>query len=398
MSRKLRLHVRGPHRTVPGPPSGTRWLRRNGPHAGAEIEVDHTTDNAVFVREVGGGNAGGKQKLDQSQIHRLTLASFSSMYVAPAVATGAGNGYRKVHAKQAPAELPPVAKPLQLNGYVLRGATNLNIEVLTITPDMAKAWLERGGRNRKPIQRTVMRYAAAIRRGEWILTGDSIKLDQEQRVIDGQHRLLAIVASGVSITSLVVRNVEVEAQDVIDTGKSRTARDVLSMHGFKHSPTGVAAAAKMLMAIEQFGRPNASSRQLNVALSNATVLQYAMKHLDLVEGVERAYSLRQSAGFGGGDGLLGAFITLIYRAQREDADDFLEALESGANLEAGSPVLLLRTRLLNERHSGRGTGMHRQADRETLLAMCVKAWNLWRAEQPAKILIWRESEGFPKAV
>lgn len=379
---------------------GTRWIRRNGKHAGAEVEIDRVTDTAVHLRDVGGGAAQGKQKIDPSQLHRMTLGSFKVTYTAKkdlANGDSLGGGFRRRGTKPQPLELPSASPPLQLNGYVLAGKSELNIEVLEISPEMARAWLDRGGINRKPSARLVARIAAAIRRGEWILTGDSIKLDDQQRVVDGQHRLLGIIEAGISVTSLVVRNVANEAQDVIDTGRSRQANDVLAMHGYV-STTALASTAKLLMLLERFGRINVSSREANLLVSNAAVLRYVQRHKELIEAVRTAERLRGNGNLGGGGGLLGAFITLIRRVDTDAAEWFIVALESGANLDANSPILKLRTRLLAERHGGRGSGVKLPNARETLLALCLKAWNAWRTDTPVQMLIWRDREDFPVAV
>jgi hypothetical protein len=379
---------------------GSRWIRRNGKHAGSEIVVDHVTDTAVFLRELGGGAAMGKQKVDQSAVHRMTTGSFKVTYTAKReleASNGHGGGSFRRHATAPTAiqdELPLASPPLQLNGYVFSGGSQLNIEVQEITPDMARSWLARGGTNRKLTARLVARIAAAIRRGEWILTGDSIKLDSEQRVIDGQHRLQAIVEAGIPVTSVVVRNVESEAQDVIDTGRSRAATDVLSLHGYANT-TAIAACVKLLLMIERFGRTNVSSRQANLLVSNTNILRYTEQHPDVLDGVQAANNLRSAGGLGGGGGLLAVFVVLISRVDAEAAHWFVASLETGANLEVTSPILKLRTRLLAERHTGRGSGIHGQDAREALLAMCIKAWNAWRRGESMQMLIWRERESFP---
>jgi len=58
----------------------------------------------------------------------------------------------------------------------------LDLEVMTITPDLAQEWLGRDGTNRKITRRRIEAMAAAIQRGEWQLTGEAIKLDSEGRV------------------------------------------------------------------------------------------------------------------------------------------------------------------------------------------------------------------------
>ena len=374
------------------PLPGTRWVARRGNHAGVEIEVDHTTDNSVFFKTLGGGENWGNQKTDDSKVNRLALSSFRTLYsrkqdLAPGETHG-GKAFRRVGMKKvAPVEEAP-SMPLQLNGYIMSGNTPLNIEVLEITPHMAQVWLERGGKNRRVSPRLVIRLAAAIRRGEWMLTGDSIKIGEDNTVLDGQHRLHAIFQAGIPVTSLVVRNVAATAMDVIDTGRARKASDVLALHGYV-SVAAVASAARSLLLIDRFGRYNANSREVAELVSNANILRYVEAHPEIHDGVRMGETLR-GAGMAGGAGLLGAFCTLILRVDDEAAQEFAYSLGSGANLEPDSPILRLRNRLATQqRFYGSGD------EREAYLAIAIKAWNAWRKGEQMKLLIWRESEGFP---
>src|SRR5439155_18773761 len=80
--------------------------------------------------------------------------------------------------------------------------TDLDLEIMTITPELAKEWLDRGGTNRKVTRRRVEAMTAAIQRGEWQLTGEAIKLDDEGRVRDGQNRLQAIARAGIPVRTV----------------------------------------------------------------------------------------------------------------------------------------------------------------------------------------------------
>src|SRR3982074_1534378 len=127
----------------------------------------------------------------------------------------------------------------------MRGA-DLDLEIMTITPELAQEWLDRGGNNRKVTRRRIETMSAAIQRGEWQLTGEAIKLDDEGRLRDGQHRLHAIVQAGIPVRSVVARGVSEDAFDVMDTGRSRNAADVLHIHGYP-SQNALAAAAPRAM-------------------------------------------------------------------------------------------------------------------------------------------------------
>ena len=50
----------------------------------------------------------------------------------------------------------------------------LELEIVTITPELAQEWLDRGGTNRKLTRRRIEAMTAAIQRGEWRLTGEAI--------------------------------------------------------------------------------------------------------------------------------------------------------------------------------------------------------------------------------
>ena len=62
-------------------------------------------------------------------------------------------------------------------------------------------------------------------------TGESIKISKTGKLIDGQHRLNAIVKSGKTYEFLVVTDLEDEVYTVIDSGVSRTGGDALHVLG-----------------------------------------------------------------------------------------------------------------------------------------------------------------------
>jgi hypothetical protein len=87
----------------------------------------------------------------------------------------------------------------------------------TITPKMAQTWLDAsarwakehpGEKNRPVSQRRVRRLAATIEAGEWQTTNQGIMLGRGNIVIDGQHRLTAIVEAGIACQAWVLRRSE----------------------------------------------------------------------------------------------------------------------------------------------------------------------------------------------
>ena len=78
-------------------------------------------------------------------------------------------------------------------------------KVENIGPDGAKKFLDRMIYNRNVSPSRVTAYAVDMRSGSWDLNGQAIVLDENGLLLDGQHRLLAIIESGVTLPMLVVR-------------------------------------------------------------------------------------------------------------------------------------------------------------------------------------------------
>ena len=99
--------------------------------------------------------------------------------------------------------------------------------VIRITPKLASEMLESNPRNRR-IRRNLVEYIKAqILNGEWQPDHPNPISFSKDRLIDGQHRLLAIVAAGVPVNAEVRYGVRDELRKYIDTGTSRTLDDQL---------------------------------------------------------------------------------------------------------------------------------------------------------------------------
>jgi hypothetical protein len=276
-----------------------------------------------------------------------------------------------------------------------RESDGLNMGVTLVTPDMAANWLARGGKNRKLNERRVEALVAAIRRGEWRLTGDSVKLDVSGMVRDGQHRLQAIVKSGIPIETLVVRGVTEDAFDVMDTGRSRTIGDVLGMHGHAYH-NAVAGAVRLLIYMERYGEFKPGRREATTIITPVSTLAYLNEHDDVSNGIRLGDRVRK-AGVRGGISMWGALMTLFLRIDAEQAYQFAYQLATGEDMKANHPILMLRNRLLWRRTNERAKA---DADAEEIAAMAIKSWNAFRKGEPIQVLYWRregpKAEAFPR--
>lgn len=136
-------------------------------------------------------------------------------------------------------------------------------EVCNITPEIATAMLEHNKLNRDIRNDKVRAYVSLMKEGKWDFNGESIIFDEYGNVLDGQHRLWAIVYSECTIKILCVGGVDAEARYNIDTGLPRSVFDAVRMSGDKDSAKKtVAIALRMADRFNLGGVDNAQGKDI----------------------------------------------------------------------------------------------------------------------------------------
>jgi len=107
----------------------------------------------------------------------------------------------------------------------------ITTRVETITPEVSKYYLERNKHNRPVNVSNVNKLVHALENKEWQVNGQPIIIDWNDNVGDGQHRFMACMETGISFDTVVVRGISPDAFKTIDTGKVRSAGDVLNISG-----------------------------------------------------------------------------------------------------------------------------------------------------------------------
>ena len=110
-----------------------------------------------------------------------------------------------------------------------RGRLTPTVELVEVTPAIAEQWLSMFSVNRKSTGPTVDSYARQMERGEWLLTHQGIAFDDQGVMIDGEHRLRAIIKSGTTQPLFVFNGLDNNVKTVIDTGRARSTADVLRL-------------------------------------------------------------------------------------------------------------------------------------------------------------------------
>jgi hypothetical protein len=260
----------------------------------------------------------------------------------------------------------------------------LSTEIATITPKMAEEWLEGHENYRAAKPRVVDIYASDMESGNWELNGESIKFDENQVLVDGQHRLMSCVKSNCNFQSIVVRGVG--NIDNLDTGARRTYKDILARRGEKNS-TNLAACITWAYRIE-----NEIVPKLQAVTISALESYYSGN-----QGIRNAISLFVSK-FKPCP-LPGSKAAALYYAfakkDPEMAMDFFESLTTGESLKADDPVFTLRRTLLAMKSNRK----IKSIDPVLVTAYTIKAWNGWREGRSMAVTRWtrfgKNREAFP---
>lgn len=164
----------------------------------------------------------------------------------------------------------------------------MTIKEVTITPEIASKLLENNDINRSLSQDRVSRYARDMKAGNWKLTSQGISLNKSGKLIDGQHRLYAVIKSGATIKSLVFYDCEDETILNYDSGMARTFGDYLHISGVDHSKITAGVVAQIMRKTDDSPRySRASQNELNAF--------YAANKSDVDATVRFAYNTYHSA-------------------------------------------------------------------------------------------------------
>jgi hypothetical protein len=246
-------------------------------------------------------------------------------------------------------------------------------DIITVTPEIAAEMLLRNKPNRAVKDKNVRKYADLMRRGEWKLTAQGVSFSRCGRLLDGQHRLLAIVMSGVSVRMTLWFGCEESEFEVIDQGSARTAGDLLSIVGMESANSIAALAGMVLRVRHRIVGSIPHQDTLHFAQENAAAMHEA------VRASMKATKIRSKSA------CALAYFHLREKYEAHTVEPFWEALCSGENQRRGSPILRVRDQLL----APTKVGYH--LTRETSVKMAaaiIMAWNAYRRDKRLTTTAW----------
>lgn len=229
--------------------------------------------------------------------------------------------------------------------------TKYGTERVWVTPEIAEAWLQRNEHNRPIRARHVAEMAQDMRLGMWRLTHQGIAFDTQGNLIDGQHRLHAIVAAGVPVYLMVTTGMDRSAAGVIDTNVNRSPVDAMTLSGratllaggggvntnagmWRCMAGGMVTAAKVKMSHEELFR---------FADSHAAAGVFVLTEFGKHARVRKIHVAPVMAAF--------ARAYYYYRGERSAMVRFIQMLCTGLGAHPGTPdenALKLRNYLMDD--------------------------------------------------
>jgi hypothetical protein len=265
----------------------------------------------------------------------------------------------------------------------------MEIKKIFVDPIFAKSILSSGNiNNRRITDAVVKRYADVILKGEWKEdTFEPIKISKSGRLLDGQHRLLAIVKANIGLWMHVATGLNEDIFDVIDTGRKRTGGDVISMLGVKN---GI-----MISAGIQFQRwiHGACSGARSPLLNTDIVDKYKQDAdmWDEFSGMSQKLSKDFSRAISESWAL--GFLFLFGQIDKQDSIDFMNQLCSGRGA-TNNTIHLLRKRLIDSRMSSQY-----KLTEDVKAAFIIKTWNCFRRGYELGVLKYKPiDEKFPTPI
>ncbi len=230
-----------------------------------------------------------------------------------------------------------------------------NIE--NITPAIADEYLKLNTHNRKVSKASVAFLINEIQKGNWRFNGIPIIFGNSGKLLDGQHRLLAISKAGISKKFSVVRGVEDTAFITIDAGKPRGGSDALSVDNVPNA-TIVASSCRKIM--DKFASERPTVNGVVVKASTSDIYNFYFQNEAKIKHLVSLANGWHSKG--GGVINKTDVVAMLWLLNKEDkkAFDFIEEVATGSyDGKINKTAQTLRNRLIRAK-----TEMGRLSDGE----------------------------------
>jgi len=279
----------------------------------------------------------------------------------------------------------------------------MRFEVVTVTPEMAQKWLTKteamGLTNRSIRRGRVERIAHAIDDDQWMTTHQPIAITREGGVLDGQHRLHAVILANKAVDMLIAYDVDPATFQVLDTGAVRTTGDSLKIAGYT-DVNHLSASVRGYLVYDRLIGTTGNYRTSMAVVTTTDVFDFlddpdrravaqgAVSEASRVANGLARYGLKTAM----------AMAMMTIRLHKNELGpttvaEFFARLTDGVNLAADSPILSLRRWFMSDTGYAK---VSNEARRPVACANVIKCVNDYALNRPRSIVAFKlGSEPFP---
>jgi len=263
--------------------------------------------------------------------------------------------------------------------------TKSTVSIVTVTPKMAKEWLERvPERQRKASPSKVRKWSYFMDVAEWKLSNDAIIFDSDGFLINGQHRLMALLEAGKPQQFIVGRGWSPDTFIIMD--RQNTRRTQQFVRG-QHSNTLAGAGYYVTLYLRgEYPRPFGACVEPVESLSNIEDRITGPQIQSAVNVIHDADMAKSKIGKLGFLSFLYWYYVHVAQCDKSRVQAFFYGLGTGVGLKSGDPALALRNRVLTT--DGR-------LPSATFEALAIKAIKNHLRGKKMSAPRWLESEAFP---
>lgn len=212
----------------------------------------------------------------------------------------------------------------------------MKTKVMSVTPEVARRWLKENSQNRNVRQSHVDFLASEMLNGRWVTTHQGVCIAEDGVLLDGQHRLLAVAQSGVTVDIMVTTGSDKSVMPVTDQGMvTRSVGDTLYLlDGVKDASIKTAACRTIVSMCGYF-----QNYKISVGLARIVIDEFG-NEIDFTLDAVRVFKPAKV-------GWIIGTLSFCLHADK-DCAEFIQKFGAGANLSRKDAALSLRDWLVNK--------------------------------------------------
>jgi|GEM_PF-1864188 hypothetical protein len=263
----------------------------------------------------------------------------------------------------------------------MKNQTQIRWSTKKIGPDEAKAYLALNRENRKVNLKKVEILANEMNAGKWkSSTGETIKISKSGRLLDGQHRLLAVIKAMVTIYLDFAEGLSESIMPVIDSGLKRSIANVFEFKGLKQSRSmaSIIQSSNKIKSMIEFKSTSAKSKKVLLPHEALEIVESDLEFWYMVS--RQSDNIYRQCDFKTTPSFIGGLYSILIKSHENAAHLFFEQIATGINLDSTSPVYHLR-RILTKDQSSQS-----KLESSIKYALFIKAWNFFLENKKIKRL------------